>query len=631
VIVEGMPNISRTGLQEKETFRIKAGCGCPHLFWGKEVNMSKLSHFYILMAIGCTVLILPAVLPAGAEEMSPNSVDRPRTEFKTPFAFAPFTADLPIPPVVQPVAPFEAQCDMDLPEGMLLQSPKFYSVTIKEATTQIIPGVDTVIWGYDGLSPGPTFKAFHNEPVIVRFQNDLDVATIVHNHGAHVAALSDGSASVHPERLILPGESRDFCYPNIAPVVDFETFEQDITDFASTQWYHDHAHLPEVDLGITGQNVYMGLAGYYLLFDDLEQGLIDMGVLPADAYDIPLVLQDRVFAADGSLIFDPDADNFNGVLGDVFVINGKAQPKFHVERRKYRFRILNGSNARFWELRLSDPDMTFIQIGADSWLLEEAVVPVTFDGDDHRVNTVRLSGAERADVIIDFRDAPDVVFLENILLQDDGRRPSDVQIPGTPIVKFIVEGPVVENDVTVDVGTFLRPHTPIRPDEIRVTRTFEFERKGGHWAINGQFFNFERDDATPAPNAAERWILRNVGGGWAHPIHIHLEAQQLVRLSDRKIAPQERFKKDTIRLEPNTEAEVFIKFRTFTGRYVFHCHNLEHEDMAMMAVFNVGGTPHRPEELERLEEEAAAAEERRKALEEAAEPLPLREVPGLLH
>jgi FtsP/CotA-like multicopper oxidase with cupredoxin domain len=561
--------------------------------------------------------MFPAMVAMGAVSHSSVSMEPPRTEFKTPFNFEPFTVDLPIPPAVQPVAPFEAQCDMDLPEGMVLKEAKYYKVTMKEAVAQIIPGVDTVIWGYDGLYPGPTFKAYHNEPAIVRFQNDLDVVTIVHNHGAHVAALSDGSASTHPERLIPPGEYRDFCYANIAPVVDFDTFEQDMSDFSSTQWYHDHAHMHEVDLGITGQNVYMGLAGYYLLFDELELNLIKTEVLPAEAYDIPLVLQDRVFADDGSLLFDPDADNFAGVLGDVFVINGKAQPKMDVERRKYRFRILNGSNARFWELRLSSPDMKFIQIGSDSWLLEEAVVPITYEGTDPRVNTVRLAGAERADVIIDFRYAPDVVYLENLLIQDDGRRPDEVKIPGTPILKFVVKGPPVENDVTVDVGTLLRPHVPIHKDEIVLTRTFEFERTGGLWAINGEFFNFERDDAIPGPNTAERWILRNVGGGWAHPIHIHLEAHQIQSLSDRIIAPQERFKKDTVRLEPNTEAEVFIKFRTFTGRYVFHCHNLEHEDMAMMGVFNVGGVPHTPEELERLEEEAEAAEERREALEEA--------------
>lgn len=571
-------------------------------------------QMYIFLLVGGLIYFLfSEPFSASAKTPDPNFVERPRTEFRTPFTFTSFTEDLPIPPVAQPVAPFAPQCSFDLPPGMMLMEPKFYEVVLREATVQIIPGVNTVIWGYDGQYPGPTFKAYHNEPVIVRFHNDLDVTAIVHNHGAHVAALSDGSASVNPERLILPGEFRDFCYPNIAPI-DPATGVQDMSDFSSTQWYHDHAHLPDVDLGITGQNVYMGLAGYYLLFDELEQGLIAGGVLPAEKFDIPIVLQDRVFAADGSLLFDPDADNFSGVLGDVFVVNGKAQPKLNVERRKYRFRILNGSNARFWELRLSDENLKFIQIGADSWLLGEAVVPVSFALAGTRVNTIHLTPAERADVVIDFRNAPDEVFLENIAVQDDGRRPTGIAIPGTPVLKFVVMGPRVEHDVTVGVGTPLRPHAAIREDEIVRTRVFEFERKGGLWAVNGQFFNPGRDDANPAPGSAERWILRNVGGGWAHPIHIHLEAQQIQHFSRRNVAPQERFKKDTVRLEPNEEVEVFVKFRTFTGRYVFHCHNLEHEDMAMMGVINVGGAPQTPEELRRLEEEQRAAAERRKAL-----------------
>ncbi len=573
------------------------------------MNRQKFHWYVFLLLGGLMVLMFP-----GTSAAAKNESGGQRTEFMTPFTFTPFTEDLPIPPVVQPVAPFAAQCGFDLPGGVMLKDSKFYEVVIREATVEILPGVKTIIWGYDGQYPGPTFKAFHNEPAIVRFYNDLDVTAIVHNHGAHVAALSDGSASVNPERLILPGEFRDFCYPNIAPV-EPGTGLQDMADFSSTQWYHDHAHLPEVDLGITGQNVYMGLAGFYLLFDELEQDLIARGVLPSEKFDIPIVLQDRVFARDGSLLFDPDADNFNGVLGDVFVINGKAQPKLTVERRKYRFRILNGSNARFWELRLSSENLKFVQIGNDSWLLGEAVVPVSFALDGTRPNTIHLTPAERADVVIDFRNAPDEVFLENIVVQDDGRRPTSIAIPGTPVLKFVVKGPPVDYDATVEVGTPLRPHTPIQGNEIVRTRIFEFERKGGHWAVNGLFFNPGRDDANPAPGTAERWILKNVGGGWAHPIHIHLEAQQIQSLSRREIAPQERFKKDTVRLEPNEEAEVFIKFRTFTGRYVFHCHNLEHEDMAMMGVINVGGAPQTPEELRRLEEEQRAAEARRKAME----------------
>ncbi|MCA8998317.1 MAG: multicopper oxidase domain-containing protein [Planctomycetaceae bacterium] len=316
-----------------------------------------------------------------------------------------------------------------------------------------------------------------------------------------------------------------------------------------------------------------------MTFDDLETDLINSNVLPGDPYDIPVVVQDKTFNADGTIFFDPL--DHNGYLGDVFLANGKAQPFFRVERRKYRFRFLVGSNARFWELRLSN-GQPFIGLGTDSWLYPNAI----------ERDTLLLSPAKRADVIIDFTDAPDELFLENILVQEDGRGPKGklddrvVEIPGTPVIKFIVEGPPQPNSATADVGTTLRPHTPIREEEIVTTRVFEFERRKGAWQINHQFFDENLANATPTLGTAERWILRNEGGGWWHPIHIHLESHQIQRV-DGQIPPlEDRFKSDTTILGSGTEAEVFMKFRTFRGPFVFHCHNLEHEDMRMMFVFD---------------------------------------------
>ncbi len=503
--------------------------------------------------------------------------DRDKDDDRGTPRFTPFTADLPIPPPPKEISEAEfgeIRCDvLDLPG---LKPPKFYEVRIKKNPNhEIIPGMKTEIWGYDGLYPGPTFKVKHNEPAIVRFHNDLDVETIVHNHGGHTSSESDGSASVVPGQLIPPGQSRDFCYPNIAPVINPLTGEQDTNDFACTQWYHDHA--PD----ITGESVYRGLAGFYLLKDEVEQGLLDNYVLPNEKFDVPLVIQDRRIAGNGSLIYRPEEDDFDGWLGDVQVANGKAQPKFHVEPRKYRFRILNGANARWYTFRLTTGD--FLQVANDSWLLPEAV----------RRQTVRLAPAERADVIIDFAGlAGSEVFIENILRQDDGRGPDElddvVEGAGTRIVKFIVDQPLgPEPEATVEAGNPLRDHTRIDVSEIKKTRRFVFEREDGRWAINERFFDPNRDDARPIQGRAERWILENDGGGWAHPIHIHLEAHQIQSINGRPPAFHDSFKKDTVELGPDDEAEIFIKFRTFRGRYVFHCHNLEHEDMAMMAVFNV--------------------------------------------
>jgi len=536
---------------------------------------------------GLYSLVSPRVRIARADEDVPRS----------PFKFTPFSVELPVPPVVQPVTtPFTRACNLS--SGSVFQpipglgNPTLYEIHMRKATTQIIPGVDTEIWGYNGQYPGPTFRVKHNEPAIVRFFNDLgkdrhglDIDTIVHNHGGHQSSESDGSP-VDPNRFIHPGTFRDFCYPNIAPFnLDPKTGQgqQDTNDFASTQWYHDHFH------EVTGRNVYMGLAGFYLLTDSLEEGLITSGTtarkLPAQDFDIPLVFQDRVFAADGSLLFNPG--EFDGVLGDVFVVNGKAQPFFHVQRRKYRFRILNGADARWWEFRLRvqagsvTTGLKFLQIGNDSWLLPFAISR----------DSIRLGLAERADVIIDFAQVPlgANVFVDNVLQQTDGRIPDGVKLPGTPILKFIVDQPFNTHvaDATIAQGQTLRPHTAIAENEIVKTRRFEFDSGGIGWVINDEEFDPNRDDATPTINTAERWILTNKGGDWAHPIHIHLEAHQIQKFNGSPPRVYNSFKKDTTPLLGDDEAEVFIRFRTFTGRYVFHCHNLQHEDRAMMAVLNV--------------------------------------------
>jgi FtsP/CotA-like multicopper oxidase with cupredoxin domain len=486
---------------------------------------------------------------------------------RTPIRFTPFSVSMPVPSLMPAVPAFARGCEFGVPTG---PDPVFHEVHMRRATVQILPGVDTEIQGYDGLYPGPTLRSRIGTPDVVRMVNDLDIDTVVHQHGGHNPSASDGSPFA--DQIIPPGGSRDFCYPN-------EPAGGDPNENPSTLWYHDHA--PD----FTGPNVYSGLAGFTIVTDDLEEDLIDSGVLPGPAFDVPMVLQDKTFNADGSLFFDPfDHDGF---LGDVYVVNGKAQPFFDVERRRYRFRILNGSNARFYLLRLSS-GQPFIQIGADSWLLPAAV----------RRDRILLSGAERADVVIDFTNAPDVVYLENILRQDEGRGPRgdledpDVQAP-VRLVQFRVRGAAVSPDASVAPGTRLRPNTPIDPGEIVATRRFELDRRGGAWQINDRFFDPDRSDANPRLGTAERWIVKNESGGWWHPVHVHLEAHQIQRVNGRRFLPQQPlqppdfFKRDTTLLGPNDEVELFVFFRDHPGRFVFHCHNLEHEDHAMMSRFDV--------------------------------------------
>src|SRR6267154_1574961 len=490
----------------------------------------------------------------------------------TPIRFTPFTRALPMPSVHQPVAPFSTDCKFTT-----TATPNFYTVHMKKGLAEIIPGVQTEIWGYNGQYPGPSFSSRSGTPDVVRQINELDVETSIHFHSGHNPSASDGLP--YADLLIpaqvpgRPASFRDYCYPPQSP--GFSTGEPDPNDNETSAWYHDHG------TDITGLNVYQGLAGFFLVTDDLHDRLIATRTLPDPAFDVPLVLQDRRFNADGSLFYNPF--EHDGFLGDVFVANGKAQPYFRVQRRKYRFRILNGANARMWFLRLSN-DAPFLRLGTDGWLLPAAITQ----------NRIFLGMAERADVVIDFRNAPNTVFLENIAVQDSGRGPAgdsqnpDTVVPGTPLVKFIVEGPAVANDATVTVGTLLRPNTPIEANEIVATRQFEFNRSEGAWQVNGRFFDENRVDAKVRKGTAERWILKNGGGGWWHPIHIHLEAHQVQRFNGAPPAPQNAFKKDTTLLGPGDEAEVFMRFRDFGDRFAAHCHNIEHEDMRMMFRFDVG-------------------------------------------
>ncbi|MGV2338062.1 MAG UNVERIFIED_CONTAM: multicopper oxidase family protein [Planctomycetaceae bacterium] len=502
----------------------------------------------------------------------------------TRLSFSRFVQNMPIAPVKKPlatgVAPWiPGDCfhgiapeyyDRVSAEDSEVPFPQFfpeqyYELRIRETLSEIIPGVRTPVLGYDGLVPGPTFKVRSCQPIVVRQYNELtDTELSTHLHGGHNPAHSDG----YPNFYILPGKSRDYFYTNTVPLLGGKP---DFSECPSTCWYHDHA------MDISGDTLIHGLCGFYLQYDDHELSLIGKNILPGDPFDIPVMIQDRRFNSDGTIFYDPL--DHNGYLGDVYCVNGKAFPKFHVQRRKYRFRFLNGCNARHLELRLSDSS-SFIGLGTDSWLYPEAIVR----------ETLLMSPAKRADVVIDFTNAPSELYLENILSQTDGRGPNgslfdrDLVSPGTQVLKFVVEGPRQKNSATVSPGVPLRPHIPIRAEEVTETRVFEFHRRNGAWQINQRFFDEFRADACPRLGSAERWILRNGSGGWWHPVHIHLESHQIQKIDGRQPPLSERYKVDTTMLGPNTEAEIFMRFRTFRGPFVFHCHNLEHEDMRMMFV-----------------------------------------------
>lgn len=228
-----------------------------------------------------------------------RSQDRPTPRFQT---------ILPIPSVLRPT-----QTD---------KTTECYNIVQKEAVVELLPGKRTAIWGYEGMFPGPTIKVSRGRRTTVRHINRLSIPTVVHLHGGLTPPDSDG----FPVDLVMPGKEKTYFYPN---------------ERAATLWYHDHA------IDHTGRNIFMGLAGLYIVESEHEKNL----PLPKDDYDVPLILQDRLFSADGALLYQPDY--VDGPKTDTILVNGAPWPRMEVSARQYRFRLLNASNARSFHLALS--------------------------------------------------------------------------------------------------------------------------------------------------------------------------------------------------------------------------------------------------------------------------------------
>ena len=510
----------------------------------------------------------------------------------------PFQRRLPIPrphlPLNRPGATAaerakaQAICDQAIAEGRFQHRvvvPEdecdYYEVVAKPGVASIIPGTQTPIWGWNGHYPGPTFLARRDRTVVMRVVNSLPEIISLHCHGGHTPPDSDGVPMLSFSRndTFAPGAlvgSRTYVYPND-------------NDFPATMWYHDHGH------DVTGPNVYRGLAGFFLLGPSDKES--DDRFRACDAalpsgygrYDIPLVFQDRRFNADGTLLYN--TFDHDGFIGDRFLVNGAIQPYMPVARRKYRFRWLNGSNSRHYELFLSTGDR-FVQIGTDGALLPEPV----------ERTSIRMTPAERYEVVIDFSRYPigSKVYLVNCLQQAEGSKPDGLVAlaEGTPLVEFRVhrdeEDPStipldLNPEVTRYINTYLNLANPVNPGVPIPTRRFDFGRINGAWAINDRFFDQNRVDVVEKLNTQSLWSLTNSSGGWVHPIHIHDMMFRIIHRNGRAPHPGEAGLKDVFNVGEHETVQVMAWWTgpKNIGRYVFHCHNLEHEDMAMMGIFEV--------------------------------------------
>ena len=521
--------------------------------------------------------------PSPAVYRSPQTLDR-------------FIDPLPIP---KRLSPFEIR-----------NGKPFYRVGMSEFHQQMhsqLPA--TRLWGYEGQYPGPIFETNRDAPIEVQWENHLPtqhifavdphihgamppapaVRTVPHLHGARTETASDGL----PEKWFVPGSSARYFYPN--------------SQQATTLWYHDHA------LGITRLNVYAGLSGFYFLRDSEERGMS----LPAGDYEIPLLLQDRTLDAMAQLVYSPTHEDGvklpPGVWGPEFfgelpVINGTIFPHLDVEPRPYRLRVLNGANSRFFNLYFNLAEsptdipslVNFHQIGTDGGFLLKPVPLIK----------LLLGPAERADLIVDFTGLEG----KTITLSNDGSAPypgwemmANLHASLYELMQIRVTLPLKANAKTIAMVP-ATSFTKLEESAAVITRDFLLTEKTdaqGHSLgvrINDKGYDDPVTEITKL-GQLEKWRFINTTDD-AHPMHLHLVQFQIlqrqgfnpVALAQGKLelvgrarppAPNESGWKDTAIVNPRDVLTILVRFEGFTGRFVFHCHMLEHEDNDMMRPFEV--------------------------------------------
>ncbi|CAI6332265.1 unnamed protein product [Periconia digitata] len=424
----------------------------------------------------------------------------------------------------------------------------YYEMELKPFTKQIYPDLPaTELEGYDGMSPGPTFAMQRGTEAVVRFINHASSNMTVHVHGQFNRAPFDGWAADYA----LPGQYKDYYYPN--------------AQSARTIWYHDHMEHHAAD------NAYHGQEGAYLISDPEEQAFN----FPSGKYDIPLIITSKSYNWDGSLKWD--------TFGDVIQVNGQPWPFLNVEPRKYRFRMLNGAISRALAISLREgldgDEMEYQVIASDGGLFSH---PVT-------TSDIALSQGERYELIVDFTNYAG----KNITMLNERDVIDTIDFPATDrIMRFVVGDSMTDITNNEEIPHFFHD-IPMVPGNATVEKSFSFTRRNNRgWLINGVGFSDIRNRILTAPmrGSEEIWTLTNGALSGSHPIHIHLvEFQVISRTGGRNyVAPYESAgMKDVVWLAPGETVKVLARYAPWPGIYMFHCHNLIHEDHDMLVAFNV--------------------------------------------
>jgi FtsP/CotA-like multicopper oxidase with cupredoxin domain len=458
-------------------------------------------------------------------------------------------------------------------------------IPIREAEVQILPGQPTRMWAYGGTFPGPTIRRPAGHRTKVTFHHQLPHAVgelTVHLHGGHNRTQFDGQpgglTASHPRsfycqipRGLSPRESGNdvLIEPGGRKTYVYDLREDGRPERAALQWYHDHR------LDHTARNVWRGLAGMWILDDELDASL----PLPAGERDIPLMIADRTFDRHNQLTdpFTARRPPADGVAGHLVLVNGAYMPHHHVTPRRYRLRLLNVSGFRAYNVHLSN-GAPLVQIGTDSGLMPKPV----------RRNEILLGPAERAEVIVDFAGAAG----ESVELRSGPRHDGHNGAGSRPYVGALMQFRVGSRRAPdrTRVPRKLRPlpgwtrHVSPTPDHtwtISIGGLFKTT-----WQINGRTFNPARAEAFPRLDSTETWEVVN-RTGVAHMIHLHHTDWYLLARNGKPPPPWEDCLKETFFVYPGERILLAGHFSDYTGKFVIHCHMLDHEDHGLMSQFEV--------------------------------------------
>ncbi|MEZ4940669.1 MAG: multicopper oxidase domain-containing protein [Saprospiraceae bacterium] len=426
-------------------------------------------------------------------------------------------------------------------------------LTAQAGTAVLGSGIMVNALGYGSATIlGPTIHIRQGEQFNLAFSNNLSEATNIHWHGLEVPAAQDG----YPTDVTAPGGSFQYSFS--------------VKNRPGTYWYHPHPDMA------TASQAYRGLAGFFLVSSPEEEAL----GLPTGGYDVPLVVQDK--RLNGGLTYLPDMDDLSiGMFGESVLVNGTTGPVLEVASRTYRFRLLNGSNARIYNFALST-GAKFQLIGADGGLLE---VP-------QEVSTILLAPGERADVLVNFGG---LATGTELYLQSNAFQGTSTQGKQSfKILKFIVDRQETDN---FTLPASLMPVEVLSASQSVASRKFNIGHMIEHGGmsgmvmhpLDGKTFDPNRRDEVVKSGTIEIWEFDNTNGTETHPMHLHAGQFQVLDRSGGRGTVQawEKGWKDTALAFPGEKVRIIIRFPDNKGKFVFHCHNLEHEDGGMMLNYEI--------------------------------------------